>query len=131
MTSPAPGVTGAEAQRVREHGDLQGEDEGLSRPTHPTMIISSQRQGLALQFSPQALSWEGTLSMGWSLCGSGVFQWQISTHLQHKVRSAIQGKRPSSQAIPNIKATRTSRQGRPASSQVREDVTMVSPSPHQ
>ena len=37
--------------------NLQGEDEGLSRPTHPTMIISGQRHDLALQFWPQALFW--------------------------------------------------------------------------
>ena len=61
MTSPALGVTGAEARHVQECDDLQGEDQGPSRPAHPTMIISRQRQGLALQFVTQALSWEATL----------------------------------------------------------------------
>ena len=61
MTSPTLGVTRAEARRVRERGDLQREDKGLSRPTHPTTIIPGQGQGLALQFLPQALSWEATL----------------------------------------------------------------------
>ena len=55
MTSPASGVTGAEARRVRERGDLQGEDQSLPRSTHPTTIIPGQRQGLALQFAPQTL----------------------------------------------------------------------------
>ena len=47
-TSPAPEVTRVEARRVREHNNLQGEDQGLPQPTHPTMIIPGQRQGLAL-----------------------------------------------------------------------------------
>ena len=55
MTSPASGVTRVEARRVRERGDLQGKDQGLPRPTHPTMIILGQRQALALQLAPQAL----------------------------------------------------------------------------
>ena len=37
------------------------------------MIILGQRQGLALQFSPQALSWETALSMGWSVRGLKLF----------------------------------------------------------
>ena len=57
-TSPAPGVTRVEARRVRERGNLQGEDQGLPRLTHPTTIIPGQRQGLALQLVPQALLWK-------------------------------------------------------------------------
>ena len=47
-TSPASGVIGAEAWQAQEHDNLQGEDEGLPGPTHLTMIISGQWQGLAL-----------------------------------------------------------------------------------
>ena len=108
-TSPVSGVTGAEAQHVQARSDLQREDKGLSRPTHPTTIIPGQRQGLALRFSPQALSWEVALSMGWSVHGSGVVRWRISTHLRHQIWSTNQGKCPSSQTVPGIRATRTSR----------------------
>ena len=41
-TSLALEVTGAEARRVQESGDLQREDEGLPRPTHTTMIVPGQ-----------------------------------------------------------------------------------------
>ena len=39
----------------------------------------------------------------------GVFRRRIGTHLRYRIRSTIQGKRPSSQAVPDIKATHTSR----------------------
>ena len=61
MTSPALGVTRAEARRVRECSDLQREDQGLPWLTNPTTIIPGQRQGMSLQFGPQALSWEAAL----------------------------------------------------------------------
>ena len=46
MTSPASRVARAKAQRVRKCGDLQGKDEGLSRPTHQKTIISGEQQRL-------------------------------------------------------------------------------------
>ena len=64
MTSPASGVLGVEVWCALERGDLKGEDKGFSFQVNDndlTMIISGQRQGLALQFSPQSLSWEATL----------------------------------------------------------------------
>ena len=82
MTSPAPGVTRVEARRVRKRGDLQGEDQGLPRLTHPTMIILGQRQGLALQLTPQALPWKAALQMGWSLRGSRIVRRRSGTHLR-------------------------------------------------
>ena len=82
MTSPAPGVTRIEARRVRERGDLQREDQGLPRPTHPTTIIPDRRQGLALQFPPQTLPWKAALQMGWSIRGSGIVRRGSSTHLR-------------------------------------------------
>ena len=81
MTSLTPGVTRVEARRVRKCGDLQGEDQGLPRATHPTMIIPGQRQNLALQFAPQALSWKAALQMGWSLRGSGIVRQRNGTDL--------------------------------------------------
>ena len=109
MTSLASGVTRAEARRVRERINLQREDQGLPRPTHPTTIIPGQRQGLALQLAPQALSWEIALQMGWSVRSSGVIRRRIGTRLRRQIRSKIQGKQPSSQAVPDIRATHTSR----------------------
>ena len=129
-TSPAQGLTRAEARWVRERVDIEVEDEGLSWPTHPTTVISGQWQSLALKFSPQDLSWEATLSMGWPSRGSGVVRWRIGTHLRHQIRSAIKGKQPSSHAVPDIRATCIDRQGRTASSWVLEDVA-ISPSTHQ
>ena len=103
MTSPALGITGDEAWCIRKRDDLQGKDEGLSWATHPTTIIPGQRQGLALQFSPQTLSWEATLSNGWSICGSRVVRWRIDTHLWHQIWPTVQGKCPLSQAALDIK----------------------------
>ena len=82
MTSPAPGTTRVEARRVRERGDLQGEDQGLPRPTHLTTIIPDRRQGLALQFPHQTLPWKAALQMGWSVRGSGIVRRRSSTHLR-------------------------------------------------
>ena len=69
------------------------------------MIIPGQQQDLDLQFLPQALSWEATPQMGWSLCGSRVVRWPIGTHLRHQNWSTIQSKRASSQAVLDLKAT--------------------------
>ena len=108
-TSQASRVTAAEARRIWERGDLQREDQGIPQPTHPTTIIPGQRQGLALKFTSQALSWKAALQMGWSIRGSGVVWRRISTHLWRQIQSTIQGKRPSSQAVPDIRATCTGR----------------------
>ena len=43
MTSPAPGVTRVEARCIREHGNLQREDQSLPRTTHPTTIIPDRQ----------------------------------------------------------------------------------------
>ena len=64
MTFPAPRVTILEARRVRKRGDLQGEVQGLPPPTHLMTIIPVQRQGLALQLVPRALSLKAALQMG-------------------------------------------------------------------
>ena len=80
MTSPASGVTRVQARCVRECDDLQGKDQGLPRPTHPTTIIPGQRQGLALQFTPQTLPGKAALQMGWSLRGSGIVRRRSGTH---------------------------------------------------